>query len=100
MDDSADTVALVHGLSNLNLLDAQAATNTDDSPSKLARIINRAAPALVGIDHVLDTLREVRTPFSHFLAIPPPHSNLKTIKHPTHFPTYFPSSLLLILQIM
>lgn len=76
MDDSADTAALVHGLCNFNLLDAQTASNGNDPTSaalKLQNIKQRAAPALAGIDHVLDTLREVR--ICHIVAIPPPHAH-------------------------
>ena len=55
--DSIEEAGLVHGLSNLNLLDAQ--SNSAAQVNNGDTIQSRAAPALAGIDQVLETLREV-----------------------------------------
>jgi hypothetical protein len=60
--------SLVHGLSNLNLLDQLQDGTTQPT---VDAIKSKAAPALAGIDHVLDALREVTKPttFSHLFLL-------------------------------
>lgn len=61
--ESGEDASLIHGLSNLNLLQGtnstDAASDDDTRALKEASIKAAAAPALAGIDHVLESLREV-----------------------------------------
>ena len=60
MSLASEEAALIHGLSNLNLLSVQGPDNTaETAAANVHKIKSAPGPALAGIDHVLDTLREV-----------------------------------------
>ena len=56
MDTSADVAALHHDLNNLTLHSSE---TSDVAPAALHTIKSAAQPTLAGMDHVLETLREV-----------------------------------------